>query len=229
MTISKLILHHFPMTRSTRVKWALHETVGEAFEVREVDLYAGAHRRPEFLELNPNHAVPVLEIAWTSGERLIMIESAAMVAFLGDAYPEAGVAPAPGASRARADYLQMLHFGGSWMDMMLWQIRVQEHLLPEDERDAKTIARYREKLQSEVEPQLKRRLETAPFICGEAFTLADCVVGHNVGWARAYGLCSDRVFKAYLARLAERPARAAAYSDAARFSLATPAGNRPDK
>jgi len=77
----------------------------------------------------------------------------------------------------------MLHFGSSSMDMMLWQIRVHEHLLPERQRDARTIKRYRHKLVTEVEPQLKARLDAAPYICGEDFTAADCIIGHNVIWA----------------------------------------------
>ncbi len=61
-----------------------------------------------------------------------MLESAAMAAFRADAYPDTGPAPPPGASPERADYLQMLHFGSTWMDMMLWQVRVHEHVLPQD-------------------------------------------------------------------------------------------------
>src|SRR5215468_3262179 len=66
--IESLRLHHFPATRSARAKWILYETVGDAFETVVVDLYRRAQYRPEFLLLNPNHNVPVLEICWASGE-----------------------------------------------------------------------------------------------------------------------------------------------------------------
>ena len=124
-----------------------------------------------------------------------------MVEFLADAYPQKGLAPPPGASMARADYLQMLHFGSTWMDMMLWQVRAHEHMLPTTERDARTVARYRKKLATEVEPQLAARLEASPDICGETFTAADCVVAHSVVWARGYGMCRSEVFKRYLSLL----------------------------
>ena len=74
--IESLRLHHFPATRSARAKWILYETVGDAFETVVVDLYRRAQYRPEFLLLNPNHNVPVLEICWASGETTTMLESA---------------------------------------------------------------------------------------------------------------------------------------------------------
>ena len=220
MQISHLKLYHYPASRSARVKWMLHEVVGEAFEVEKIALYDGAQYEPGFVQMNPNHNVPVLAVTWDDGRTLHMIESAAMVAFLADAYPEKGLAPPPGASPERADYLQMLHFGGTWMDMMLWQVRAHEHVLPEAERDERTTARYRRKFAQEVEPQLARRLRAAAHVCGEAFTAADCVVGHTVLWARGYGLCRDEIFRGYLSRLSKRPAYAAAFSDLREFTPA---------
>ena len=145
MKIAGFKLYHAPASRSVRVKWALHEAVGDAFEVEKIALYEGAQYSPEFTALNPNHCVPVLEIRWDDGLSQVMIESAAMVAFLADAYPEKGLAPPPGASRERADYLQMIAFGSISMDMMLAQVRIHEHLLPQSERDPRMVDRYREK------------------------------------------------------------------------------------
>lgn len=225
-TINALTLFHFPATRSARVRWMLHETVGDAFSVVSVDLYSGVQYRPDFTALNPNHAVPVLQIGWSDGSTQTMIESAAMVAFLADAHPDKELAPPPGATRERADYLQMLHFGSTWIDMMLWQIRIHEHVLPEAERDARTVARYRRKFETEIEPQLAQRLSSAPYICGERFTAADCVIGHDVTWARGYGLCRDPVFRDYVSRLSKRPAFAAAFADARQFKPEVPPEQR---
>lgn len=222
MSIQRLKLYHFPASRSARVKWALHEVVGEDFEVERVALYEGAGFTPEFLAINPNHNVPVLEITWSDGPPQFMLESVAIVAFLADAYPEAQLAPPPGPSRERADYLQMLHFGGTALDLCLWQIRIHEHVLPASERDPRTVARYRKKVAEEIAPQLRARLERGAFICGDTFTAADCVVGHSVTWARGYGLCRDDTFKAYIARLAQRPAFAAAFADAREFRAEVP-------
>ena len=60
-----------------------------------------------------------------------------MVALLADAYPDQRLAPSLSSLCERADYLQMLHFGASSMDMMLWQIEIHEDMLSEAERDAR--------------------------------------------------------------------------------------------
>jgi len=224
--IKSLKLYHYPASRSARVKWILHEVVGDAFETEHIDLYAGAQYSDAYRAKNPNHNVPLLEIEFSDGETMQMLESVAMVAFLADAYPAKQLAPPLGCSKARADYLKMLLLGGSPMDMMLWQIRIHEHVLPKVERDATTVVRYRRKLESEIEPQLAARLEAFPFICGEEFSAADCIIGHNVTWARGYGQCKDDIFRKYLSRLAKRPAFRAAFADAATFNPEPP--QRPD-
>lgn len=226
MKIKRLKLYHYPATRSARVKWLLHELLEDDFDVEVVPLYEGKQYSPEYLQKNPNHNVPALDIALDNGESMLMLESGAMVSLLADLFPQKGLAPRPDAfSPARADYLQMLHFGTSWIDMMLWQIRVHTHLLDADS-DPKTIARYEKKFTAEIEPQLAARLEHTTHICGDAFTAADCVMGQNVLWARAYGLCQNSVFEDYVGRLSGRPAFARAYSDLGDFSLAPPAGAR---
>ncbi len=222
MKITKLKLFHFPATRSTRVLWALYETADCPVEVEAINLYGGQQYEPAYLALNPNHNVPVLKISWDNGDDQVMLESAAMVVFLADAFADKGLAPPPAGSPERADYLQMLHFGASPMDMMLWQIRIHEHILPTAERDARTVARYRSKFENEVEPQIAARLERHAFICGETFTAADCMIGHNVTWARLYGMCQDDTFGDYHSRLAKRPAFAKAFADASSFNPQPP-------
>lgn len=202
----------------------LHEVVGDAFEVQRVPLYDGIQYGAEFLALNPNHNVPVLELTWDDASVKRLLESVAMVEFLADAFPEKNLAPRAQASPARADYLQMMHMAGTWLDMMLWQIRAHENLLPKDHRDPRTASRYRHKIAAEIELQLECRLEASSYICGESFTAADCVVGHCVFWARGYGLCRGSAFKACISRISKRPAFLAAFSDVAEFSTDIPDG-----
>jgi len=225
--ISSIKLFHYPATRSARVRWALHETVGDDFEIERVDLYQGVQYSDGYLAKNPNHNVPMLELSWADGRVFRMVESAAMVELLIDAFPEKRLSPpAHEFSPERADYLQMLHFGSTWMDMMLWQIRTHEHILPAADRDPRSIKRYRDKFANEVEPQLKRRLEAAPFICGESFSGADIIIGHDVTWARGYQLCADEVFRSYLSRISKRPAFQKAFSDARDFRPELPEDSR---
>lgn len=217
MNYQKLKLYHYPLTRSVRVKWMLHEVLGDAFETEIVAVINGAMLTPEMLAKNPNHNLPMLDIVWEDGREQTMLESGAMVMWLADAFPDKTLAPAPEASFARADYLQMIQFGASWMDAILWQLRLNRDLLPPDLQQRSVFDMNHAKWAREIEPQLIARFEQHAYICGDAFTAADCIVGHNVRWARAYDLCADPAFDAYLARLETRPAFQSAYSDADQF------------
>jgi len=223
MKIERIKVFHFPASRSARVLWAAYETDGCEVEIENVDLYQGAHYAPEYLARNLNHSVPTVDIVWENGAVQSMIESAAIVQFLADAYPIAKLAPPAGATPERSDYLQMIHFCGTQMDMMLWQIRVHEHLLPAAERDPRVVERYRAKFKAEAEPQLAERLKRQTYICGSEFTAADCLLGHNVTWARGYGLCRDEIFRQYISRVSKRPAFVRAFADARTFRFEPPA------
>jgi glutathione S-transferase len=221
----RFTLYHAPAVRSARVKWLLHELVGDDFDLEYVDIYGAEQYRTEYLAINPNHSVPTLKITWASGESMYMVESAAMIALLADTFPEKGLAPAPDKlSLARADYLQILHFGAS-IDWMLWQIRLHEHILPDSEKDIRTVRRYRRKFSLEVEPQLRSRLEKTPYICGDKFCAADCVIAHAVMWAQRYNLCPDETFRRYRATVSKRSAFVSAFSDAHRFVPEVPREN----
>ena len=102
------------------------------------------------------------------------------------------------------------------MDSMLWQLRMHQDLLPESESDQRSIDRAKEKIVAEIEPQLHSRLSATEYICGDQFSAADIVIGHNVNWARVYGMCKDDVFKSYASRLASRPAYRRAFDDVVR-------------
>ena len=217
MSIRSIKLYHYPLSRSARVKWLLHELLGDDFETERVALMQGAHYSEDFLAKNPNHAVPVLDIDFTDGTSKTMFESGAMILLLADAYKEKGLAPAPEDLLARADYLQMVYFGGAWMDMMLWQIRLHEDLLPKAVRSERVAAFNRDKFMNEVEPQLKARLEKHAHICGEDFTAADCMIGQNINWARAYKMCQDPVFKNYMSRVSKREGFIKGFADAKDF------------
>ena len=56
----KIKLYHYPLSRSMRVAWLLNE-MKIPFELKSMKLLEGEGMQPEFLKLNPNHAVPVIE------------------------------------------------------------------------------------------------------------------------------------------------------------------------
>ena len=217
MAVSALKLYHYPLTRSVRAKWMLHEVLGDEFETEIVEVIKGAMMTPEMLAKNPNHNLPMLDITWEDGTEQTLLESGAMVMWLADAFPEKQLAPPPALTRARADYLQMIQFGASWMDMALWQIRLHQDLLPDRIRQPAIAEMNRKKIANEIAPQLEDRLTKHDYICESGFTAADCIMGHNVRWAQGYRLCLSDPLKDYVRRLSQRSAFQAAYADADQF------------
>ena len=213
--ISKLTLYHYPLSRSARVKWLLHEMRGKDFETIRVALRKGQQFTPEFLAKNPNHGVPVLDVTYTDGTQQTVTESLAILTWLAD--QDDRFAPPVDDLRARADYLQIMALGGSWMDQILWNIRLHESILPKMARNEAFANFNRDKIKNEIAPQLAARLESHDFICGDSFTAADCLMGQNINWAGAYGLCRTDVFKSYMSRMKARPAFQLAFADAKEF------------
>lgn len=86
--MAELTFYTNPMSRGRIVRWMLEE-VGAPYEVRpmgfEGDLASEAYRA-----VNPMRKVPTI----VHGDRVVT-ECAAICAYLADAFPEAGLAPAP--------------------------------------------------------------------------------------------------------------------------------------
>lgn len=83
------------------------------YEYVAVDLAAGAQRRPEFLAINSHGKVPVL----VDGD-FMLPESDAIMWYLAESFPEAGLLPPPGdatagARRQRARTLQWCDFAST--------------------------------------------------------------------------------------------------------------------
>ena len=85
MRVSDIELYHYPATRSARVKWLLHELVGDEFKVNRIDLYSLEAFSPDYLRLNPNHNVPLIWFRMGDGEPVTAVESGAILTLLADA------------------------------------------------------------------------------------------------------------------------------------------------
>ena len=230
MDIKKFKLYHYPLTRSSRVRWLLHEIFEDDFDLEVVNIYNGQLHSEKFISINPFHSIPLLEIEQNNGEVSYMIESGAIISFLADKYLEKNLAPHPILEiKKRLDYLQMLHFCSTMMDMSLWQIRMNLNILPEYERSETIINRYKNKITSEIEPLIARRLEKHQYICGDDFYPVDCILGHNVMWARSYGLFTSSAIRSYLSKISKRPSFIKAFSDAKDFNAYVPIGSMLSK
>lgn len=190
-------LYGFAGTRSQRALWGLNE-VDADFEYVSVNLLEGEHKRPEFLKINPAGKVPVL----IDNDRVIP-ESAAIVLYLADKYPEKALLPADLGERAQA-YRWML-FAVTELEQPLWRITRHTMLYPPDKRLPADIALAREDF-VDMAAILDKHLEGRTFIVGEQLTVADCVTVYLIDWANELHLIDGFPrLQAYLERLYARP------------------------
>jgi glutathione S-transferase len=190
-------LYGFGPTRSLRAQWALNELDAD-FEFIPVDLLAGEHERPEFLRLNPAGKVPVL----VDGD-LVIPESAAIVLYLADKFPEKGLLPAD--LRQRAQVYRWIMFAVTELEQPLWRITKHTVLYPEARRLPADIALAKEEFLA-MATILDAHLDGGRFIAGDRITAADCVTAYLIDWANELRLIDDFVqLRDYLERMYARP------------------------
>lgn len=185
-----IIFHHAPWSRASGVHWLLEE-LGVPFEFASVDIRGGA---PEaYRAIQPNKKVPAIVHDGT-----IITERAAITIYLADIFPEAGLAPAIG-EKTRAAYLTWLVYSDSVFDPV---VAAKAHGTEFMGR------RYSYGSFSEMVANLERRLSSQPYIAGDRFTAADTQIGSGIHFATNVlkVLPENAVFKAYMDRLAARPA-----------------------
>ena len=190
-------LYGFAGTRSQRALWGLKELDAD-FEFVSVNLLAGEHKRPEFLRVNPAGKVPVL----VDGDRVIP-ESAAIVLYLADKYPEKALLPIDLALRAQA--YRWVMFAVTELEQPLWRITRHTFLYPPEKRSPADIELAREDFAT-MAAILDKHLEGREFIVGDTLTVADCVTAYLIDWASECNLIEPfPQLRAYLDRLYARP------------------------
>jgi glutathione S-transferase len=190
-------LYGFAGTRSQRALWGLKE-VDADFEFVSVNLREGEHKRPEFLRINPAGKVPVL----VDGDQIIP-ESAAIVLYLADKYPEKGLMPVDLSERAQA-YRWTL-FAVTELEQPLWRITRHTLLYPPEKRSPADIELAREDFRT-MAVILEKHLDGREFIVGNKLSVADCVTAYLIDWANELKLLDTfPQLQAYLERLYARP------------------------
>ncbi|WP_347341700.1 glutathione S-transferase family protein [Bradyrhizobium uaiense] len=83
----------------------LLEEIGAPYQLVFVNLSGGAHKRPDYLRLNPNGLIPVLV-----QDDLVIYESAAICLHLIDTHPTCNLAPVVGSSERALFYQRLMWF-----------------------------------------------------------------------------------------------------------------------
>ena len=193
-------LYHSGQSRSIRPRWLLEE-IGAPYELVTLNLQAGDQRKPEFLKINPNGAVPAL----VDGD-VNLFESAAICQYLADKYPEKRLAP-PINTPARGYYYQWIHFAMSTIEPPLLTLFLHTVMYPEAERIPQLVPPAREQLKNALNV-LEQTLAGRTFLVGENLTAADVMVASTLAWAQMIGLLDASLpnTAAYLGRCMGRPA-----------------------
>ena len=193
-----------PMSRGRIARWMLEET-GQPYRA-EVLEYGAAMKSPQYLAINPMGKVPAIVHGG-----VVVTECAAICAWLADAFPEAGLAPAPG-DPLRGPYYRWLFFAAGPLEAAV-TAKSLGLLAPAEKSGMAGYGSYEQTVDA---------LETvvagaAPWLLGERFSAADVYVGSQVVWGQQFGTLPARpAFAAYAARLQARDAyrRATALDDA---------------
>jgi glutathione S-transferase len=187
-----IVLHHAPQSRSVIALWMLEE-IGAPYGLHVLNLNKGEQRDPAYLAVNPMGKVPAI-----THDGVTITEAAAICCYLADAFPNAGLAPPIGDAR-RGPYLKWLFFAPSCLepaiiDRMLKRDGGPERALGWGSFDAAL-------------GHVEQTIERTPYLCGDAFTAADLVMGAGINWGFMTKLIPEKpALAAYTKRLAERPA-----------------------
>lgn len=202
----RIRLHFAPGTRAVRVRWLLEE-LRVPYELNVVDLWRGAHKRNDYLQIHPLAKVPALEI-----DNTIVFESLGICLYLADRFADAGMAPFVTDRVRRAAYYTWMAFSSGTLEpAIIEQVRAKKAeqkgvppvslgpvLTPFDR-----IASY-----------MGHHLAARPFLLGERMTAADILNGSLMTWARDLGLLEGhQSINAWISNLVARPAYSRAMQD----------------
>jgi glutathione S-transferase len=191
----EIVFYHNPRSRSQMVHWMLEEAAAP-YRIVPVDFEKGEHKTPSFLAVNPMGKLPTIEHRGT-----VVTETAAIIAYIADAFPDAGLAPAAG-DALRGPYYRWLFFGAGCIEPAMLDKMMKR---PEVERkSAVGWGSYEDVLAT-----LKQALSKGPYLLGEKFTAADVYIGSELRFGMMFGapdLKGNAVFDDYVARLNARPA-----------------------
>jgi len=211
MASPRFRLHHAPQSRAFRILWMLEEC-GAPYERVSHDLRRGTQKAPDFLAINPDGKLPVLEDRGPAGDwtGVAVTESLAICAYLADATGR--LAPAVG-TPGRAVYETFLAYGGTVLEPAM-----TEQAFPRKEPPPALSLGWPPFAEAVARVERQIAASGGPYLLGADFTAADLMSGGLLRFAASFGMLKPGpVAAGYLAALEARPAmeRAKAIEQAA--------------
>jgi glutathione S-transferase len=192
--MTDLVFYTNPMSRGRIIRWMLEE-VGQPYDTKILAWETGAAKSPEYLAINPMGKVPAIVHGGT-----VVTECAAICAYLADAFPQAGLAPAPG-SKDRGPYYRWLFFGAGPIEQAAAFAALQVDV-PADRSAMVGFGSM-----GDVLDALEGAVTGRQYLVGDSFTAADLYIASHLQWGMNFGTLEKRAaFVTYSEPLVNRPA-----------------------
>ena len=190
--MSDLIFYTNPQSRGRIVRWMLEECA-VPYQC-EIVPYGPAMKSAPFTDINPMGKVPAIK-----HKGKVVTETAAIVAYLAEVFPAAGLVPPPA---ERQDYYRWMFFAAGPLEAAISNQMLGFQVKPEQER---MIGYGSFEL---VVATLAKALSAHTYIAGDKFTAADIYVGSHIGYGLQFKTLPERAeFRDYFTRISNRPAR----------------------
>lgn len=169
-------LYGAPGSGATVVHAAL-TLIGAACDTIDIAPWEGEVERDKLAAINPMRQVPVLVMP--SGE--VITESAAILLWLGDRYPHAGLCPAPGDAQ-RAQYLRWMVYIPAAIYGMFWVRDEPGRLVPDPAAQPALLARSAERIAHCWRLMDAQMPQGTPYLLGDRIGMLDLYVAVASRW-----------------------------------------------
>ncbi|WP_437653561.1 glutathione S-transferase family protein [Sorangium sp. So ce1182] len=187
-----LVLFHSPSSRSMGTRILLEE-LGAPYELRVLNMKAGEQRKAPYLAVNPLGKVPAI-----LHDGALITEQVAIVIYLADLFPEAGLAPALG-DPLRGPYLRWIAYYGSCFEPAVVDRAMKRDPAPPG------VSPYGDF--DTMFGVVAEALRKGPYLLGDRLSAADVLWGGALDWMLKFKLVPELPeVKAYVARVCGRPA-----------------------
>jgi glutathione S-transferase len=189
----ELVFYTHPQSRGRIVRWMLEE-IGRPYRTELLE-YGTTMKAPAYLAINPMGKVPAIR----HGDAVVT-ESAAICAYLADAFPEARLAP-PAGDRLRGPYYRWLFFVAGPLEAA-WTNKAAGFVVPAERERMMGYGNF-----ETVIDVLEDVVSRAEYVVGDSFSAADVYLGSGLGFGMQFGMIEKRpAFERYWNRLSARPA-----------------------
>jgi glutathione S-transferase len=189
----ELVFYTNPRSRGRIVRWMLEE-VGLPYRTELLDM-GTTLKAAAYLAINPMGKVPAIQ-----HRGVIVTETAAICAYLADAFPQAGLAPTAG-DPLRGSYYRWLFFAAGPIESAV----TNKSLGFETPQGREGMAGWG--TFAAVMGTLESAVSQGPFIVGDRFSAADVYVGSQIGFGLMFNSIEKRpAFEHYWQGISSRPA-----------------------